>query len=145
MSIEKLLVELVAGDGHFPGVEDDDTIAHVEVRRIAGFVFAAQQRGNSGRQTSQVHPGGVDHVPRSLNGFDRWRIAGISHLTFSVPKDTSISVRPCGGAIARARLRSAAWNAPVNSASVRLPRPMSTISPTSVRTMRCKKPLASIR
>src|SRR5207247_8390201 len=58
-----LLVELVAGDPDPFGVDDDDEVAAVDMLRVGGLAFAAQRVRDTGRQTPEGLPLGVDDVP----------------------------------------------------------------------------------
>ena len=50
----------------FLGVDDDDKIAGIEVRRIDGFVLPAQNIGDLRGQTAQDGAVGINHVPLAL-------------------------------------------------------------------------------
>ena len=57
------LVELVASQRHLRGVDDDDMIAGIGMRRVRRLVLAAQQESNLRRETAEHHVCGVDDVP----------------------------------------------------------------------------------
>ena len=62
-----LFVELFARQHHLIGVDDDDVIAGVNMRRKGGLVLAAQKHGDLRRQAAQHHPFRVDHIPSALD------------------------------------------------------------------------------
>ena len=76
-----LLRELVAGDADLLGVDDDDEVAGVDVRRVLRLALAAQGVGDLGRQTAQGLALGVDDVPVSLAVWREWL-----HKVFIVQK-----------------------------------------------------------
>src|SRR5258708_9721962 len=49
------------------GVDDYDKIAGIEVRRVDGFVFPAQNIGHLRREPAQDDAIGIDHVPLALD------------------------------------------------------------------------------
>src|SRR6476661_4772430 len=63
-----LLVELLgAGDPELGGVDDDDEVAGVDVRRVDGLVLAAQTECCFAGNTSEHLVGGVNHKPLVLH------------------------------------------------------------------------------
>ena len=58
-----LLVELLAGDRDLLGVDDDDEVAGVDVRRVLRLVLAAERVGDLRRETAERLAVGVDDVP----------------------------------------------------------------------------------
>src|SRR3954454_5227695 len=67
-----LLVELLrAGDPELGGIDDDDEVAGVDVRRVDGLVLAAQTECCFAGNTSEHLVGGVNHKPlvRHVSGF----------------------------------------------------------------------------
>ena len=58
-----LVVELLAGDRDLLGVDDDDEVAGVDVRRVLRLVLAAQRVGDARRETPEGLALGVDEVP----------------------------------------------------------------------------------
>jgi hypothetical protein len=54
---------LVAGQGDLGGVDDDDEVATVDVRREGGLVLAAEQRRNGHGEATEHDVGGIDHMP----------------------------------------------------------------------------------
>ncbi len=63
MPIMNFLIELSAGQLHLLGVDDDDVVAAVDVRRKGGLVLAAQPVGDDGRETPEDDVLGVDQKP----------------------------------------------------------------------------------
>lgn len=58
-----LVSQFTAGELDFVGIDDNDIVAAVKVRNVAGFVFAAQNLGDFGRQTTQYDTFGVNDIP----------------------------------------------------------------------------------
>jgi hypothetical protein len=58
---------LVAGDADLVGVDDDDEIAGIDVRRVDGLVLAAQTECHFAGNTSEHLVGGVNHKPLVLH------------------------------------------------------------------------------
>src|SRR4051812_43568323 len=48
-----LLLELAAGEQDLVGVDDDDEVARVDVRRERSLVLAAEDRGNAAREAAE--------------------------------------------------------------------------------------------
>ena len=67
MPVVHLLVELLPRDRDLLGVDDDDEVAGVDVRRERRLALAAQAVGDHGRETAQGLPLGVDDEPVALN------------------------------------------------------------------------------
>ena len=67
---ELLLGLLLAGEEDLLGVDDDDEVAGIQVRRIDGFVLPAQDIGDLRRQAAQDGAIGVNHVPLALVQID---------------------------------------------------------------------------
>jgi hypothetical protein len=61
------LFGLVAGDADLVGVDDDDEITGVDVRRVNGLVLAAQTECHFAGDTSEHLVGGVNHKPLVLH------------------------------------------------------------------------------
>ena len=59
----RLIGRFTAGNAHFLSVDDDDIVAAVHVRRIGGFVFAAQNVGHFSGESTKVLAFGVDQIP----------------------------------------------------------------------------------
>jgi hypothetical protein len=59
----ELVGQLAAGDADLAGVDHDDVIARVDVRRISGLVLAAQARSELRCQATEGLVRRVDHVP----------------------------------------------------------------------------------
>src|SRR5262249_29547840 len=64
-----LRLPLLAGEAHLLGVDDDDEVAGVDVRRVVRAVLAAQDGGDLHRQPTDHPVGGVDEVPLPLDRF----------------------------------------------------------------------------
>ena len=64
-----LRVPLLAGEPDLLGIDDDDELAGVDVRRVFGAVLAAQDVGDLDRQPADDLVGGVDDEPISNNCF----------------------------------------------------------------------------
>ena len=62
-----LVAGLVAGDADLFGVDDDDEIAGIDVRRVDGLVLAAQTECHFAGNTSEHLVGGVNHKPLVLH------------------------------------------------------------------------------
>ena len=58
-----LLLQLLAGQDGFSGIDDDDIVAAVDVRGIIGLELAAKQIRCESGGLSEGLAGGVDHVP----------------------------------------------------------------------------------
>jgi hypothetical protein len=63
MPVIPLLVELVAGDGDLLGVDDDDEVARVDVRRVLRLPLAAERVGDLRGEAAQRLSLGVDEIP----------------------------------------------------------------------------------
>src|SRR5689334_12299711 len=68
VAVVQLLVCLIAGDLDFLGVDDDDEIAAVHVRREGWLVLATEQRRNAAGNAAKRLVLGVDHPPLALLG-----------------------------------------------------------------------------
>ena len=53
----------VAGQPHFVGVDNDDKIADIEMRRIHGLVLSCQAMGDGGGEATERAPVGVEQKP----------------------------------------------------------------------------------
>ena len=62
------IVPLIAGQNDFVGINDDDVVSAINVRSEVGFVFAPEQLGNLGAQTSQRLAVGIDDHPFFVYG-----------------------------------------------------------------------------
>ena len=65
------VVGLALGEHDLVGVDDDDVVAGVDVRREDRLVLAAEDAGDLGGETAEDHALGVDDVPLAgdLAGF----------------------------------------------------------------------------
>src|SRR6185312_4313293 len=62
-----LLISLAPGDLDLRGVDDDDIVARVHVRREHGLVLAADDPGDLGGEASEDHAVGIDDEPALLD------------------------------------------------------------------------------
>ena len=58
-----LLFELVAGEADLIGVDDDDVIAAIQIRRVIRLVLADQNSRHSRRHAAQYQSGSVHDKP----------------------------------------------------------------------------------
>jgi hypothetical protein len=87
-----LLLTLRPGQRHLVGVDDDDEVTGVDVRRIHGLVLAPQQRRRLRGQTAEHHVGGVDDVPAPL---DVGGLRGVrTHSRSLRPHPDGVAARP---------------------------------------------------
>ena len=75
MAVVDLVAGLVAGDADLVGVDDDDEVAGIDVRRVNGLVLAAQTECHFAGNTSEHLVGGVNHKPLVLH-FGRFGAEG---------------------------------------------------------------------
>ena len=61
MPIKDVVFALVAGQLHLFGIDDDDIVAAIHVRRIGGLVLAAQPDRDDRGKPAQHQAVGVDH------------------------------------------------------------------------------------
>jgi hypothetical protein len=77
VAVVHLVGLLRAGDAELGGVDDDDEVAGVDVRRVNGLVLAAQTEGSFAGYPSEHLVGGVNHKPLVLHvsglGAERFR------------------------------------------------------------------------
>ena len=73
------LLQLVAGQQHLGGVDDDDVVAAIHMGRVGGLVLAAQAHGDDRGQPADHQPFGVDQDPLllDLGGLGRVGFHGI--------------------------------------------------------------------
>lgn len=64
-----LLRQLVAGEADFSGIEHDDIIATVNVRRVRGLMLAAKHVGDLGEKAACDLSFCINNVPLVLNFF----------------------------------------------------------------------------
>ena len=71
VTVVHLVERLGAGDLELGCVDDDDEVTGIDVRRVNGFVFAAQTEGNFAGYPAEHLVGGVNHKPlvHHLSGF----------------------------------------------------------------------------
>jgi hypothetical protein len=71
VAVVHLVQVLGTGDLELGGVDDDDEVTGIDVRRLNGFVFAAQTEGNFAGYPAEHLIGGVNHKPlvHDLSGF----------------------------------------------------------------------------
>ena len=67
-----LLLALAAGEHDLVGVDDDDVVAVVDVRRVARLVLAAQPHGDDRGEPADDQAGGVDQHPFLLDYRRAW-------------------------------------------------------------------------
>ncbi len=67
MLVIDFLVELAAGEADLFGVDDDDMVSAVNVRREARLVLTAQYVGDDRRDAADNQAVGVDQVPFFLD------------------------------------------------------------------------------
>ena len=63
-----LLVELVAGHRDLAGVDDDDMVAGVAMRRIYRLMFSAKDSGYLGSETAEHHSVSIHNIPLTFDG-----------------------------------------------------------------------------
>src|SRR5690606_36782292 len=63
VAVEGLVGSIVAGEGKLVGVDDDDEVTSVDVRRECWLMLAAEQVCRLDREAAEHHVGGVDDVP----------------------------------------------------------------------------------
>src|SRR6185369_9145596 len=74
---------LVAGQRHLAGIDDDDEVTGVDVRRERRLVLATQEVGGVAGQPAEHDVGRVDDVPPTLD-LTRLRAVRTHRLTLSV-------------------------------------------------------------
>jgi hypothetical protein len=65
--VVELVLALAQRDVELGGVDHDDVVAHVDVRRPDRLVLAPQQRGDLGRDAPEALALGIDDEPRALD------------------------------------------------------------------------------
>jgi len=80
VTIVHLVFQFVACHANLFGVDDDNVVARINVRRIFGFVLATQPTRNLARQASQCLAGGINNIPVAANlvWLGRKRLHGVS-------------------------------------------------------------------
>ena len=63
VAVGHLLVKLLTGEGNLVRINDDDVIAHIEVRGKRRLVLPTKDSGNLSRQATEDDVSGVDDVP----------------------------------------------------------------------------------
>src|SRR5947209_633133 len=69
VTVDEVTLRFAPGQPHLGGVDDDDAVAGVDVRRELGLVFAPQERGHPCRQASQDDAVGIHKVPLPFEAF----------------------------------------------------------------------------
>src|SRR6516225_3738701 len=71
MPVEYVVLTLVAGQLDLLGIDDDDVVATIHVRRVGRLVLAAQATGDDRSEPAQHQAVGVDQQPRlvDIGGF----------------------------------------------------------------------------
>ena len=102
-----LLVALAPGEHHLVGVDDDDVVAIVHMRRERGLVLAAQARRDDGSEPPDDEAFGVDQKPLLLDVGRLGRMGLAEHVSESVFRPASAQACESGAhtAFARARQR----------------------------------------
>src|SRR5437763_16997043 len=67
VAVVDLVGLLVAGHTELGGVDDDDEVAGIDVRRVNGLVLAAQSEGSFAGYPTEHLVGGVNHKPLVLH------------------------------------------------------------------------------
>ena len=63
MLVVDLLLDLAAGQHRLGGVDDDDVVAAIDVRRVGRLMLAAQPHGDKRGETADDETVGIDHHP----------------------------------------------------------------------------------
>ncbi len=63
MTVIDLLLALAAGESHLLGIDDDDIVTAIEMRREQGLVLAAQAIGDNGGKAPDDQAVGIDQDP----------------------------------------------------------------------------------
>ena len=71
----RFLVGLTPSQGHLFGIDHDDVIAHVEVRRIHGLVLATEDSRDTCGQPAQGFAFSIDEPPPTLDIFGFWSVS----------------------------------------------------------------------
>src|SRR5215510_1605448 len=58
-----LLLQLAAGQHHLLGIDDDDVVAAIDMRRVGRLVFAAQPHGDDRSEAADDQTLAIDHHP----------------------------------------------------------------------------------
>jgi hypothetical protein len=88
---ESFLVFLLAGEPHFFGVDDDDEITGIDVRRVDRLFFAAQQIGGFHGDATQDLVLGVNDPPFA------WNFGGFCGKRFHREREGTESMVEAGG------------------------------------------------
>ena len=67
MAVISLIRQLVARELDLLGVNHDDIVTAIHMRRITGFVLAPETRGDDRRETSEYDAFGIDQKPFLIN------------------------------------------------------------------------------
>src|SRR5262245_23804624 len=63
MAVIDLVIVLLAGEDGLLGIDDDDVVAAIDMRRIEGSVLALEAQCDKGSQAADDETLGVDHDP----------------------------------------------------------------------------------
>ena len=67
VAVVDLVVVLIAGEDDLVGVDDDDVVTAIDVRRVDGFVLALEARGDESGEPADDETVGVDQDPLLLH------------------------------------------------------------------------------
>ena len=71
MPVIDLVGALVAGEHDLVGIDDDDIVAAIHMRREARLVLASEPRGDQGRKPAHDEAFGIDEDPGLLDVLGR--------------------------------------------------------------------------
>ncbi len=94
VAVGELVLQFVAADGDLVGVDDDDEVATVDIRRECRLVLAAQQIGCRDGEPAEHHVGGVDDVPRARGVTRLRRVRRHSAYLLSLGLDPGVTRVP---------------------------------------------------
>ena len=67
MAVIDLVLALVAGEHDLFGVDDDDVVSAIDMRRVDGLVLALEAGGDQGREATDDEAFGINHDPLLLH------------------------------------------------------------------------------
>ena len=67
VTVVGLFSGLFTGKTQLLGINDDDVVARIDMRRVFRLVLATQAQGNLAGQTAENLVGGIDHIPVALD------------------------------------------------------------------------------